>query len=34
MDADLMRNRWLNPVDEAEEDNVPDSCKQDGGEDE
>jgi len=34
MDADLMRERWLSPDDDTEEDNEPDSWKQDGGEDE
>jgi len=34
MDADLMRERWLSPDDNHEENNVPDSWKQDGGEDE
>ena len=34
MEADELRERWLNPDDDAEEDDVPDSWKQDGGENE
>jgi len=34
VNADSMREHWLNVEDEQEEDNVHESWKQDGGEDE